>query len=430
MRSLQYFPDTVLVYSVQSNPRKYLYLFSNKGELLNILVQIRQGQQWVNESIETRTYDAQSNMILQQWQSWTGNAWVNASRNLLTYNDNHKILTHTQQNWNATLGQWVNFRRTTNVWSLSGLQLTMLQEIFSGGNWENQVFELYIWENNNLVQAERQNWVSGNWTNAYQYLYSYNGQGNLTSMTIRQWAGNQWNDSYKEVYSYNTANQLIIYVSQLFNNGWQNSEQYFYTYDVLGFPESVVRQVWQSGTWQNNLQRLFTNNNYGTVQLALHQVWQQNSWLNQHMFTKGFDENGNTTLSNAFVWSGGWQQNQDDQLEVSYNFGLKTFRFTGYKAEAGYTSMIVGQNETRRTTSYLVSPNPSNGKIFIFNELLASTVARVSIFALDGKEVFNTKYASGSPIVVDVSNQGLKPGVYVLRITSSNESYHQNIIIR
>lgn len=428
-RSLQFFPDSVVVYSVQANPRKYNYLFSNKGELLTILVRIRQGAVWVNESIENRTYDALSNMTIQQWQGWNGSAWINTSRNLFTYDNNRKILTLTEQNWNPTTGSWVNFRRTTNTWSASGLQLTMLQEFFSGGNWVNQVFELYVYQDNNLIQAERQTWTNGNWANQYQYFYTYDGQANLTSMTMKQWAGNQWNDFYREVFSYNATNQLTIYVSQQFNSSWQNSEQYFYTYDALGFLETAQRQLWQNGSWQNSLRRSYTNNNYGSFQLALNQAWQQNDWANQNMFAKGFDENGNSTTSDVFVWSNGWQQSQDNQIEINYNFGLKTLRFQGYRALAGFTSMLVETPEHLANTKAIVYPNPSNGKFFIFNEILSSDVVSINIFALDGKEVFKSQLPSASLLTLDIRNEQLKPGVYVLRIASSKETKHHHIVL-
>lgn len=428
-RSLQFFPDSVVVYSVQANPRKYNYLFSNKGELLTILVRIRQGAVWVNESIENRTYDALSNMTIQHWQGWNGSAWINTSRNLFTYDNSRKILSLTEQNWNPTTGSWVNFRRTTNTWSASGLQLTMLQEFFSGDNWVNQVFELYVYQDNNLIQAERQTWINGNWANQYQYFYTYDGQANLTSMTMKQWTGNQWNDFYREVFYYNTTNQLTIYVSQQFNSSWQNSEQYFYTYDPLGFLETAQRQLWQSGNWQNSLRRSFTNNNYGSFQLALNQVWQQNDWANQQMFTKGFDENGNSTTSDAFVWANGWQQSQDNQIEINYNFGLKTLRFQGYRALAGFTSMLVETPEDMVNNQIIVYPNPSNGKFFIFNEILSSDVVSIHIFALDGKKVFKSQLPSASLLTVDIRNEQLKPGVYVLRIASSKETKHHHIIL-
>lgn len=429
-RTLQFFPDSILVYSVQNNPRKYNYLFSNNGELLTTLVRIRQGALWINESIENRTYDALGNMSTQQWQAWTGNDWVNSSRSLYTYDDNRKILTHTEQTWNSAAGNWTNFRRTTNTWTASGFHLTMLQEIFSDNSWTNQVFELYVWQNSNLVQAERQHWTNGNWTNAYQYQYSYNPEGNLVSMTMKQWAGNQWSDFYREVFSYNTSNQLIIYVSQIFSNNWQNSEQYFYSHDPLGFLESAQRQVWQSGTWQNSLRRTFTNNNFGSSQLAVHEIWQQNGWVNQHMFTKGFDESGNTTISNAFVWSDGWQQNQDNQIEIDYDYGLKTLRFQGYKAEAGYISMLVSTEENKDFSRLQVYPNPSDGKFFIFNELLASGPVYLHIFAIDGKEVFSSKYAFGSTIFVDIGNKKLNSGTYLLRLISSKNTFHHHITLK
>lgn len=429
-RTLHFFPDSILVYSAQSNPRKYNYLFSNNGQLLTTLVRIRQGALWINESIENRTYDAMGNMTIQQWQAWNGNAWVNTSRNLYTYDYNRKILTHTEQVWNSAAGNWTNIRRTTNTWSVSGFHLTMLQETYTNNSWTNQVFELYIWQNNNLVQAERQQWTNGNWANEFQYLYSYDPEGNLISLTMKQWASNQWTDFYREVFSYNTANQLSIYVSQIFSNNWQNSEQYFYSYDPLGFLESAQRQVWQSGTWQNSLRRTYTNNNFGSSQLAVHELWQQNSWVNQHMFTKGFDESGNTTVSNAYVWSGGWQQNQDNQIEIDYDYGLKTLRFQGYKAEAGYISMLVNTEENQDFGQLKIYPNPSDGKFFIFNELLASEPVYLHIFAVDGKEVFSSKYASGSTIFVDIKSQRLNPGVYLIKLIASRNTFHHNIILK
>jgi hypothetical protein len=429
-RNLQFFPDTILVYSASENPRKYNYLFSNTGELLTCLVRIKQGAQWVNESIENRTYDAASNMTLQQWQAWNGTAWVNTTRNLFTYDNNRNLLTHTEQVWNPGTGGWTNFRRTTNTWSASGLHLTMLQEFFSGNSWVNQAYEFYVWQNNLLVQAERQIWLNGNWSSEYQYFYTYDAQNNLSSFTMKQWSGTQWADFYNEVYSYNSSNQLISYISQIFTNTWQNSEQYFYTYDVLGFLESAQRQVWEGGIWQNSLRRTFTNNNFGSIQLAIYEIWEQNSWINQNLFTKAFDESGNTTVSNVYFWSGGWQQNQDNQIEIDYNYGLKTLRFQGYKAEAGFTSMLVPNREPNETKHLTVYPNPTDGSLFIFNELLTTEFIYLHIFASDGKLVFSRKYQPGSPISLDLRSKGLTAGVYVLKLISSEHSSYQQIILK
>lgn len=189
--SLQFFPDSVLVYSTQSNLQRFDYIFSPNGELLTMLLRIRQGATWVNQSIENRTYDAAGNMTNQLYLAWNGNAWVNTSRNIFTYNDNRKLLTHTEQIWNSSTSSWTDFRKTTNTWSASGLQLSMLQEVFSGGIWVNQTYEFYNWQENKLIQAERQVWTNGNWANENQHLYTYDAQGNLLTMTMKQWTGNQ-----------------------------------------------------------------------------------------------------------------------------------------------------------------------------------------------------------------------------------------------
>lgn len=428
-RTLQFLPDSIVVYSVQSNPLLYKYSFSNKGELLSTLVLMRQGASWINQSLETRTYDAMSNMTIQHWQSWNGTAWTHNSRKLFTYDNNHQILSLTEQNWNASLNSWVNLRRTTHTWSSSGHHLTMLQEVNAGDAWINQTFEFYIWENNQLVQAVRQIWSSNNWVNDYHYSYTYDAENNLTSMTMKQWASNQWNDYYKEFFSYNASNQLIFYISQLFNGNWLNSEQYFYTYDPLGFPESVHRQVWQTGSWQNSLLRTFTNDNFGIAQYALYQIWEQSSWLNQNMFTKAIDENGNTTLSNAYKWSGGWLQNEDHQLEINYNFGLKTLRFIGYIAEATFSSMIVGNDDNPTMPQLHVFPNPSNGRISIFNKSLNSESVRLSIFITDGRDIFHENQPVGNPIILDLHNIGLKKGSYILKVTTPTKTLYKHIVL-
>ncbi|MBK9290205.1 MAG: T9SS type A sorting domain-containing protein [Bacteroidetes bacterium] len=211
---------------------------------------------------------------------------------------------------------------------------------------------------------------------------------------------------------------MTIYVSQLFNNSWQNSEQYFYTYDVLGFPETVIRQVWQGSTWQNSLRRSYSNNNYGTAQLAVFEIWQQGTWVSQNMFTKAIDDYGNVTSSNAYTWNNSWQQNQDNQLEVNYNYGLKTLRFQGYRAEAGFTSMLVGVREKPGTASTKVYPNPANGKLFIINTLLSSDPLDIHIFATDGRKVTELRQPAEPFITLDLEKSGLREGSYIMKISS------------
>ncbi len=433
-RNIYHFPDTVVIYSVGQNPKRYIYFYSQQSNLLSTLTQSLQNNQWVNSAMELNIYDNFGRKTTTTSQVWQNGNWQNIANSSYTYNSNGNVLSQITQLWIGS--SWVNSDKVTNSYDISGNRVAFLSEKWISNSWSNLAYELYFYDQtSNLISGIRQVWANNLWINDQQYLYNYDANRNLLNLTIQSWVNNIWTNFYKESYIYNLSNKPVEYIGQFWqNNNWVFAEKYSYSYDALGYVQNAVGQIWQSNQWVNQEKGQFSYNNFGGVALSLHELWINNSWSNKSLLNCTYDVNGNAITTDLYSWNGTtWVQNQDGLLELFYSNSINTLYFVGYKASASYTSLLVRlDSQESIPVDFTFAPNPAKDNVIItFNSALSEKVI-INLISSKGATVARLYggYLSKGKSTFNLSTFEYPAGIYLVQVISESYSDTKKLIIK
>jgi hypothetical protein len=154
---------------------------------------------WVDDRLDTFTYDANENMLTALSQGWENGAWVNFRLYTYTYDANENMLTWLWQNWEN--GAWVNFRLDTYTYVANGNMLTLLYQGWENGEWVNYWLSTYTYDaNGNRLVHLYQNWETSAWVNDYLHTYTYDANGNMLTGLYQNWENSAWMNDEKYEY--------------------------------------------------------------------------------------------------------------------------------------------------------------------------------------------------------------------------------------
>ena len=124
-------------------------------------------------------YDAENNLISQEYQYWNGTAWMITSQSIFTYNINNNLTSELYQNWNDNT--WVNYSQYICTYDANNNLTIELYQIWNGITWWNSLQYIYTYDaNNNLTRFLNQDWYGSTWVNYSQHIYSYDANNNRT----------------------------------------------------------------------------------------------------------------------------------------------------------------------------------------------------------------------------------------------------------
>jgi hypothetical protein len=287
-----------------------------------------------------------------------------------------------------------------------------------------------------LLSSTLQIWNGSTWVYTQQIVNTYDDNSNRITSVVQNWVDLDWVNFYQEIYTYDDQNLLETYTSQIFEEDvWVNADQYTYSYSSQGFRVSALWEVWQNDQWKNFAKYSYTNNIHGGVQLALMEIWDEDEWVNSTMLNNTYDNNGNTLVSDLYHWTGsGWTQSSDGLLQLFYGNSSQVIYFTGYKAEASYTSTAVGNFEIENGTgqNFRVFPNPLNLDAATIDLTIPHDgVVQLNLYDISGKkviEVLNDWIPMGqSNITFQAYN--LPDGVYMLQLIADKWQTQEKLII-
>jgi hypothetical protein len=432
-KNLYHFPDSVLIYSVGQNPKRYKYIYSQQGILIQTVIQLFQNNQWVFLSQENFSHDNFGRILSSTTKIYQNGNWINSTKSTYSYNLNGNLISFLSQFWNGN--SWVNSERITNSFDVFGNRVAFFSEKWIADNWTNLVYELYSYDqSNNLTSGIRQVWENNTWINDQQYVFNYDSNRNLLNATVQNWVNGIWTNLYKESYIYNVENKPLEYIGQMWqNNNWIFSEKYTYNYNALGYVQMAVGQLWQSNQWINSERGQFSHNSFGGISLSLKEIWNNGIWLNQRLLNYTYDETGNATSTDLYTWNGDtWSQNQDGILELFYSNSVNTIYFVGYKAFAGYTSMLVGTDNQRKSSyDVKISPNPVRDILKLHIDLDSEEMVAINLIKSNGSLLsrIHEGMITKDEIRIDISALNLSSGVYLLQVISDKRSSIKKIIV-
>lgn len=429
-----YLPDTVVVYSILENPKRYTYLYSANGERQMTFLKVLVNEEWVNNYFTLVTYDSVGNPLVTETRVWQTDAWIFESRTINTFTTNHLILSTIVQNWDGT--SWQNASQDTYTYNVSGKPVAYLREEWLDNDWSNVFYDLYTYDDfGNLISGIRQSWEIDTWINEQQFTYSYDVNNNMTSGIIEFWNTDEWQYFYKENYTYDAYNQPIEYIGQFWEvDAWVNFEKLTYTYNEYGFVELALSELWSEGIWTNNERGQFTQNVYGGFLTALIEKWQSDNWMNFTLTTYSHDDLGNTISTSLYHWFGDtWSFSEDGMLDISYYFGIYNETFVGYLAEASYLTIVtdIAEPSENGILNCKVFPNPATNDFTISIQSENDTQLDLRFFNINGTQIdaiFNGWMKAGES-TYSVNANNLPAGLYYIRLSTETQTKYLKIIL-
>jgi len=200
--------------------------------------------------------DDNYNLVGSTAQLWTGNSWQNYVLTSTSVTDNGLTITSTQQLW--INNEYVNSQRMiTQLMNPTDFNTTVTIQNWTNGAWENEYRWILLYSEEGLELSETdQVWLDGAWTNSTRYQYLYSGTGsnvNMSEMLIQEWMDPAWNDVIRYSMTYYPDNTMSGQLEEFYlENMWVNStKDTLFTYNGQGSMTSYTRYIWTGEDWMN-----------------------------------------------------------------------------------------------------------------------------------------------------------------------------------
>lgn len=420
---IAFFIDTATVQSVSSAPKKYTYTYSDEGYRLTSLEESEVNGVWENSTLNECTYDDAGNLITSLWKVWDGTDWVNSSKSTNTYSTDNNLLSAIHEVWDDDV--WKYDTQENYIYNVAGKVVSHVIQTWNDGDWINQSKEIYVYDDmSNMTLALGLLWYSGAWRNDQQYTYTYDDNGNMLTGLFEEWQDGEWVSYSRQTNTYNTANKRTSSLNESWEDSvWVNQSMVNYTYNDLDYLETAITETWQNNDWVNTEKQEFSYGAYGGIETEITKVWDNDDWLNFSMTQYVYDENGNALTGNYYFWEGGWTQNQEGILNLSYNYCTENEPYFGYFVEAHYVSLLVGvNNNSDNFTNTTCYPNPTYGISNIKFNLSKTSYIRLTLTNLSGitvKNIYSGQMNEGTQNLQVLSGD-LAKGIYLLKLSVNN----------
>ncbi|WP_298535805.1 T9SS type A sorting domain-containing protein [uncultured Algibacter sp.] len=297
-----------------------------------------------------------------------------------TYDSNNNITLSVQQFWNDSSMEWINGYKVMYVY-------------YNGSN--------------NLMEETRQtyNLLTMEYQNSSKVYYEYNGL-DMTVQIDQTWdeGMSTWVNEDKLEISYTNGLASKGLFSEWNSGGgmWEVEERIMRSYNMNDLPEEDFGETWNGSGWDNSEK---TNYTYmGLLQTEqLSQNWNGSSWEDSDRALSEYN-NGNRSV---FTYEN-WDVGMDKWIPE-------------YKEETTYSMADPLSTSTFGAGSFKVFPNPVST---VVNIKSAGTINEVELFNILGEKVMSTNRVN------QLNVEGLKSGMYLLRIDIDNHTFSRKLIVK
>jgi hypothetical protein len=420
-----FLPDTVIVQSVSSPEKKYIYNYSSGGFRIGTLIEEKVNNDWKNSLSETAVYDNDGNKLVSLWKFWDNDSWVNSSKTTNNYSQNN-LLSSLLETWEDNVWKYVEL----NNYTYNGTNeiVSHIRQIWSDTGWVNISKDIYAYDDNgNMINAIGMLWYADAWRNDKQYLLCYDENNNLILSLNQKWEDGFWNNLSKDTSIYNDANKVVTSVVKVWNDSvWENIYRLSYDYNGIDLLTTKEIELWQDDVWVNNKKYVFTYGAYNGIETAVVLNWDDDEWVNDNMQSYNYDEYGNSYTGNYYVWEGDiWTQNNEGALTILYDYCTKTESYLGYNVNSHYISLLVGEVYKRNMENNSIScyPNPARNYTYLRLKPAVSYNGDLSVDVYDLNGIkfahmhkVKDRFENGGLETVYLNTEGLKEGFYLVRV--------------
>lgn len=242
-----------------SNENKETNTYNSNGKLSEKLIQVWNVNIWVNYAKEIHTIDANGNVteylsqnwlntwqdrtkiqntfnssnkktssIVSSWNYFGNNSWDKRSKDSIIYDMNQNILENYQYLFNETFNKWEAQTLYKYKYNSNSLVSAILELDWYMNKWDSTSNVLYTYNSNQQKNQE----IIERWDYTYgKYISNrtsniYNSNNTLSQKLTEEWnpIDKVWVNYYKETYSYD-GNGNLISISKYFD--WDKSQNQF-----------------------------------------------------------------------------------------------------------------------------------------------------------------------------------------------------------
>ena len=153
-------------------------------------------------------------------------------------------------------------------------------------------------ENGDQLSVTTTEYDGSKWVNVEKYESKYNDAFKQTEYTHYQWGTTDWVPITRSLYSYTTNNQLSEETFQQYVSGaWKDQKRTSYTYYTNGMMENEIVENYKEGAFVNYSKVYYEYNGAMQQTLAEVSLWDgtKNDWVPNYKFMRSYT-NGQLTL--------------------------------------------------------------------------------------------------------------------------------------
>jgi hypothetical protein len=186
---------------------------------------------------------------------------------------------------------------------------TIIYFYLDNGIWVNSGKTQYTYDaNNNLSEYLEQDWDETNsiWANRYKVIITYNAAGKVSLETSYVLNNSVWSYNSKESYLYDSNNQLLSDTTYTYSsNSWTYLRKENYTYDSNANLITKIKYQWDETNlaWTTSSKYEFSYTN-SLLNSTTAYLWSNNSWTNLDKESYSYDTNANLTEYISQSWTG------------------------------------------------------------------------------------------------------------------------------
>lgn len=397
------------------------------GVLSSVLDQEWDGSMWVDDLLESFTYNADGSLASALTQTHDGTTWTNKSLTSSVYDAANRLTGFVIQEWDGAAMDWANARRMT--WTLDGAgnRIGTLQEEWHGTDWEPTFRSGNTYGSNGLLTAfQTEDFDNGAWAIVSLREIEYDDQDRISQGLnwFHDMTSGMLEIVGRDIYTY--PDELTAVVTGQIpvddDSGAEAWTDFFRFTNVFNGDGNLVSSSRESnfGVWMPTGKTSYEYNTEGLENALIDQNWDGTRYTNNYAYFTTYDDNGDVATLLYQEESGTGKANSMAWTNVS----LSTF---------AYQEVVTSLREEQplNATSMDVYPNPARGTIRMNISLQAQEIIQVDVYDILGRHISNlTKEQAAQGVhQVQWTPEALPAGLYFVRLQTGSEILTQTVTI-
>jgi hypothetical protein len=231
--------------------------------LTEILIENYDTNEWINEHLQTHTYNDDGNLTSLIMSNWEEEQWIETHRMFLIYEN-----ANCMQKTYATIFSETDIDsiRYSYTYDNMGNLLSEIRDSKTDGGWLSEEKKEYYYDGYLLSYYEYFLYESDIWLLDKKISYLYDDDENTTEILNQGWIAEEWINRYKQTFYYDeNNNETFIQYEQFQDMEWEFYHTILNMYDENQNLTSQIREDWENGFSFYNDRTLFTYEEYTDV---------------------------------------------------------------------------------------------------------------------------------------------------------------------